>query len=425
METSQTANSKVFGVLDNSFSIPDAKLLKDGSFLKLCTFIPDNEFFGLKDNLSKLLRVFVLFYVMLVLRPWNFFLYVLKYEQLHRGHVRGTLCTSLFFPLYPGFIVFLQLWKNITNVLGVADRGASDFDSCIFFIPPKGIMSSLIWEAYNELARLVGMFLAIGYEPTGIQHIFRNTITVKGFWRNFLKDCGANVPLEIGNWNGQEVVWKHPYIDEDVFIKLPNSYLGIGDAALKHGKDVYTIKDIETYMGKHYLNKQDVLILQWVKPANHLELHTFDILTIGFSNQKDSNGEPNVQAVSILYWGSFADGKSSHSAMSGYICDPDEEKIVGKASWYAPYFCEMKADPEMLNHSPFLGLRKSVDIAIQAHRKILKTQPWLTCIGWDMEITEAGPVFFEGNLAAARLPRRIFLSWKHMLKAFQIFYINR
>ena len=79
---SKTATSKVFGGLDNSLSTEHAKLLTNGSFLKLCTFVPNNDFFSLKYNLSKLLRIFVLFYVMLLLSPWKLFLYVLKYEPL-------------------------------------------------------------------------------------------------------------------------------------------------------------------------------------------------------------------------------------------------------------------------------------------------------------------------------------------------------
>ena len=411
---SKTATSKVFGGLDNSLSTEHAKLLTNGSFLKLCTFVPNNDFFSLKDNLSKLVRIFVLFYVMLLLNPWKLFLYVLQYEQLYRGYVRGTLCTVLFFPLYPGLVVLLRIGINIANALGVAEK-CEPMESKGY--QPKGLISSMIYDAYNELAPSVGMFLAIGYDPTGIQHIFHDTIAVKAFWRNLLRDCGADVPDEIGNWNGKEIIWKHPYVDQDVFIKLPDSFFGIGDAALKHGRDIYTIEDIKTYMEKNYWNQQDVLILEWVKPANHLEVHTFDILTIGLPNQKDVRGKPNVQVVSVLYWGSCADGYSSNSAISGYICDADEERIIG--GWNG-----MKEDPEMLSHAPFKGLRKSIDIAIQAHMKILKTQPWLTCIGWDMEITERGPVFFEGNFAAFRLPRRIFLSWKHMFKAFQIFYLN-
>ena len=34
----------------------------------------------------------------------------------------------------------------------------------------------------------------------------------------------------------------------------------------------------------------------------------------------------------------------------------------------------------------------------------------LTCVGWDAMITDEGPTFFEGNVAAYRTPRRMALS---------------
>ena len=43
-------------------------------------------------------------------------------------------------------------------------------------------------------------------------------------------------------------------------------------------------------------------------------------------------------------------------------------------------------------------------------------QPWLKQVGWDAILAkgEGGPVFFEGNYAQMRLPRRVFLSWENL-----------
>ena len=38
-------------------------------------------------------------------------------------------------------------------------------------------------------------------------------------------------------------------------------------------------------------------------------------------------------------------------------------------------------------------------------------------VGWDAMLTDDGPVFFEGNVAAFRAPRRFFLS-APLLRAF-------
>ena len=46
----------------------------------------------------------------------------------------------------------------------------------------------------------------------------------------------------------------------------------------------------------------------------------------------------------------------------------------------------------------------------------MTAQPWLRMIGWDciMARGEDAPVFFEGNYAQMRLPRRVFLSWENL-----------
>ena len=36
--------------------------------------------------------------------------------------------------------------------------------------------------------------------------------------------------------------------------------------------------------------------------------------------------------------------------------------------------------------------------------------------GWDLIISRTGVVFFEGNFAQMRLPRRVFLSWGNTCK---------
>ena len=84
----------------------------------------------------------------------------------------------------------------------------------------------------------------------------------------------------------------------------------------------------------------------------------------------------------------------------------------------------MTPEIKRLTHDRMKGLRESVDCAIQAHKEVLKTQPWLACIGWDMEMTRRGPVFFEGNVGYYRLEQCMFLSWNHLFNAFKVLYWN-
>jgi hypothetical protein len=51
---------------------------------------------------------------------------------------------------------------------------------------------------------------------------------------------------------------------------------------------------------------------------------------------------------------------------------------------------------------------------VEAHKNI--EHKWLTAVGWDMMVMEDELVFFEGNFAGARTPRRIFLSFSNLLE---------
>ena len=54
-------------------------------------------------------------------------------------------------------------------------------------------------------------------------------------------------------------------------------------------------------------------------------------------------------------------------------------------------------------------------LMVKAHEHAMAEQPWLKMIGWDAMLAHGGPpVFFEGNYAQMRLPRRVFLSWENL-----------
>ena len=56
-------------------------------------------------------------------------------------------------------------------------------------------------------------------------------------------------------------------------------------------------------------------------------------------------------------------------------------------------------------------------LMVKAHEHAMAEQPWLKMIGWDAILARNGPIFFEGNYAQMRLPRRVFLSFA-TLRAF-------
>lgn len=58
---------------------------------------------------------------------------------------------------------------------------------------------------------------------------------------------------------------------------------------------------------------------------------------------------------------------------------------------------------------------------VECHKNAMKEQPFLKMIGWDLMLARKGIVYFEGNYAQMRLPRRVFLSWGMTLECLKLF----
>ena len=125
-------------------------------------------------------------------------------------------------------------------------------------------------------------------------------------------------------------------------------------------------------------------------------VHSLDILTM-----RTGDG---VKVLSVLLW-TDCETWSSHSATAGYLVDADSEEVLAPAKWYSPHFA---TQPSPLVGAKLPGVREACAKAIAAHEAC--ELPWLTTVGWDCMLTDDGPTFFEGNVAAHRTPRRMFLS---------------
>ena len=64
-----------------------------------------------------------------------------------------------------------------------------------------------------------------------IQHTWYDRLTDKYFWRQKMSDVGCQVPGAIANWDGNKLtmVKGHPLSIKRAMLKIPDSYLGIGD----------------------------------------------------------------------------------------------------------------------------------------------------------------------------------------------------
>ena len=258
------------------------------------------------------------------------------------------------------------------------------------------------------------------------------------------------MPRELGRWEETAagsgvwgITWTVPLGKADVVIKVLDESNGCGDAFLLHydgaggglvgggsagGCDgtVTSEAAVEAYMASQQCYKgTTALVLEWIRPAAGQEVHTLDILTVA-----QPDGE--IELVTLLYWGDCANGRTSHSTRAGYVVDALSEEIVSTCKWYAPGFAGMRP---LMRPAPGLkpgrsfgighklpGVAEACQLMVEAHRSAMLEQPWLKMIGWDAMISHGGPpVFFEGNYAQMRTPRRVFLTWatlRHTLSTF-------
>lgn len=120
--------------------------------------------------------------------------------------------------------------------------------------------------------------------------------------------------------------------------------------------------------------------------------------------------EDDVKVLSALLW-TDCTTSSSHSCRAGYVLDVTSETIIDSAQWYSSYFTKME---KPLVGTKFKGVKQACESAVAAHKAI--EHKWLVAVGWDMMVMEDDVVFFEGNFAGARTPRRIFLDFSNFLE---------
>jgi hypothetical protein len=392
-----------------------------GELYHLCTDVapPLGGWFSLADVLGRALRSVCAFYYLVLTHPISFFAFSCRYNRLWYGGALGVAATCLLFPVWPLAVFCVRVGLKLKNL---CCKQASFDDGNVFFVAPDNPAASMLWDFFKEFSVYVSLFIMCGDDDTAVAHSWYDEITQKDFWRRHLTTAGARVPQTRGrwegaapcNWAGDANQGTDDMMIGDVVIKLPDSYLGIGDSFLEVGKDGFdgTRGAIERVLKENYNNgKGGVLVLDWVRPGTGHEVHSLDILTAA---RADGTG---VELVSCLYWGKCADGKSTHSSKAGYVCDVDGEKIMAPAAWYSAYFeKEMGGETVASNvdHGvgfPLPGLRAVCERAVKSHESVLKEQPWLQMCGWDAIYAKQGPVFFEGNFAAHRIPRRVFLTW--------------
>eukprot|EP00754_Rhynchopus_humris_P008686 Rhum_TRINITY_DN13808_c0_g2::Rhum_TRINITY_DN13808_c0_g2_i1::g.64617::m.64617 len=374
----------------------EAASLTAGKLYENCSTAESGyEWFSLFDCFTRYAFTVLLHYWALVTSPVSYTIYTFKHNMLWYGTIPGILL-SLFLPIMPVGYVIVQMWSYVKNYFE-ADWTMSG-PGRVFFIKPKHPVAALLWDLYLKQSMYVGQYYLVGTNAAAIQHTWQDTILVKDYWRDALNSVHGRLPRELGRWSGTELTMAYSLDKCDVVVKIPDSYLGIGDSFWNHGQDYSNVDELRALLEKNYKGKE-AMVLEMVRPKKSLGVHSFDIVTL-----RNPNNE--VKVLSCLLW-TDCTTDSSHSCRAGYIIDVDTETITAPAGWYSPFFAKMDA-PLIGTKVP--GIKDACETAVAAHQGV--KEQWLTAVGWDAMIMEDQVVFFEGNFAGARTPRRMFLSWR-------------
>lgn len=354
-----------------------------------------DSWFSFADCFFRYFLTVMVFYWCLFTSPIAFMYYAFFYNMLWYGKLLGGIMTIMM-PVAPLMIMVVELGKRV-KALFVVDWMMQG-PGRVFFLKPKGIVSSFLWDCYLNQSMMLGQYFLTGTSRLAINHTWYDEVLDKDFWRAALARVDARTPRELARWSKGKLTKYHDMCPHDVVVKQPDSYLGIGDAFWNYKKDFSTDEELHEALKKEYKGRE-AMVLELVRPKKELGVHSLDIITM-------RTPDDDVKILSVLLW-TDCTTDTSHSCRAGYLLDIDTETVVSAAKWYSPFFSQMETP---LIGQKFPGVRESCEKAVAAHRNI--KEKWLVAVGWDAMVTPNEIVFFEGNFAGARVPRRLFLSWE-------------
>jgi hypothetical protein len=394
-----------------------------GKLYDLCLNTPDRKYFEFFDCFYRFSLPVIYWYWAAITTPIDFFIFTVRHNLLWYGNFVGVLLTCCYL-FTPWAMMFIELCKKIEKAITAKKDWSSAGAGAVFFVEPEGFLSSLLWASYKSISMYVGLYLACGNDAEAVKHSWYDHETTKHFWREIMEGAGMRMPRQMGQSGKDDVLRVDHPLDCDMVLKVVDSYLGIGDLFLDHGKDFNTQEDVEKLITDHtyddggkegsYAGK-DVLLLELVRPDKDHGVHSFDILTV-------ITPDGSAKVLSCLYWGDCTTS-SSHSTRAGYTVDIDSETLRDSVKWYSPFFVKM--DPKQAGES-VPGIKEACARACKAHEEGFKRLPFLKMVGWDsMIMKNKEMVFFEGNFAGARIPRRMFLGYENLVEfAFKHNFLN-
>jgi len=369
------------------------------------------DWFSIADTATRLGLAILAFYRHLLMQPLALLRFAHSWNLQWYGW-KGVLLT-LYLPILPFALMAAELIKRAGEYLpGAEPDWKMKGPGRVFFQRPDSFVASILWDFYLAVSVFSGSFLQYGDDKMALVHTLYDEICVKEYWYTLLDAAQARRPRQLATWDGRaahDVGCGVASGGCNLVAKISDSYLGIGDKILKRGKaaggDFDDLDDVQRLLeaDPQYAGKQAVLC-EFVSPSKAVtvssegfsNVHSLDIVT--------TRTKSGVKVLTVLLWTDCSDW-SSHSCEAGYLIDVHSETIVAPTAWYSPYFA--KQNSKLLGVR-LPGVREACAKAVAAHEA--SELPWLTTVGWDAMITDDGVYFFEGNVAAYRTPRRIFLT---------------
>eukprot|EP00931_Biecheleriopsis_adriatica_P041141 TRINITY_DN23546_c0_g1_i1.p1 TRINITY_DN23546_c0_g1~~TRINITY_DN23546_c0_g1_i1.p1 ORF type:complete len:1230 (+),score=197.98 TRINITY_DN23546_c0_g1_i1:58-3690(+) len=384
------------------------------SLYNLCTFLqpPTGGWISAFDCTGRATRCVYAFYYLLLSRPSELFYFLAEYHKLHHFGGRSHWVLAACLPAWPVMVLVYTLYQRLRSL---RSKGAVN----VFFTEPRNLIARVAFAFVMEASVPLAIFMVHGNNMDALRGSFHDYVCTKPFWRKHMQSVGMKVPLCLGTWGGERCVWENRAVGQrddyrmgDLVLKIPDGCLGRGDTFLETGKEGYdgSLAAARAVLEEKYKGIDGVLVLEWIRPASSCEVHSFDICTL-------VRPDGIVELVSCLYWGGCGKGSSTHDATVGFVCDVQNHRLMATTSWYSACFAESMPTLKKEGTTPdigtsFPGLQEMCLAAVRAHGAVLAEQPWLRMVGWDAMLTDEGPVFFEGNYASHRMPRRAFLTWQ-------------
>ncbi|MDD6066029.1 MAG: sugar-transfer associated ATP-grasp domain-containing protein [Firmicutes bacterium] len=219
----------------------------------------------------------------------------------------------------------------------------------------------------------------------------------KFMFYKYMKSCNLPVPEVFAIWkkgklydvNFNEIEWKQLENRKDYFVK---SIDGECASFVKRVSDFDDLTQIKTKFEKDgaYIFQEKVIQSEEMNVLNPNALNTYRIVTIN----KDGR---TYLLTALLRVGTKKTGNVDNWAVGGLAIGISDSGYLKEYGFYKPiYGTKINVHPDTgIKFSEFRApeYKQAVELACRAH----KTLYGIRAIGWDVAISDHGPVFIEGN----------------------------